>query len=352
MRRRDWWQRLGMALGVVLATLGCGNPQDTTVVTPQATAGSIQPGTSPIPGASLQPGTSEATGTSPPATWNPGPPGPRALTEVAAAAHSGRIWVAGGLDGRGRASNGVFVFDPTTDTWQEGPALPEAIHHAALVSDGDALWLIGGYVGSRFDTPTTAVRRLDDGATGWTDGVPLPEPRAAGAAAWDGTAIVYGGGVEPGSVASEILAQGDQGWDTIGRLAHPREHLAAASDGAGRTFFLGGRVGGLDGNLASVDLVEGGSVRSLDNLPTARGGVAAFWWPSLGACLVGGESPGGTNPEVECITPDGRQTRLDDLAVARHGLGAVVLNGAAWTLLGGPEPGLFVSDVVEVLALP
>jgi hypothetical protein len=111
-------------------------------------------------------------------------------------------------------------------------------------------------------------------------------------------------------------------------------------------------VGGLDGNLATVDLVEGFTVRPLGDLPTTRGGVAAFWWPGLGACLVGGESPGGTNADVECIASDGTQTRLNDLAVPRHGLGAVALDGSAWVLLGGPEPGLFVSDVVETLVLP
>jgi serine/threonine-protein kinase PknK len=286
------------------------------------------------------------------ASWSLGPPAPAALTEVAAAAHKGRIWVAGGLTGSGLASDQVLVFDPAGGEWQTGPRLPDPIHHSALVSDGDGLWLIGGYIGHAFDTPTATVLWLQEDASEWIESFPLPEPRAAGAAAWDGTAIVYGGGVEPGSVASEVLIQGDHGWTTIGRLQQPREHLAAASDGAGRTMLLGGRVGGLDGNLATVDLVEGGAVRSLGELPTARGGVAAFWWPGLGGCLVGGESPGGTNAEVECLAPDGTQTRLNDLAVARHGLGAVVLDGAAWVLLGGREPGLFVSDVVETLVLP
>lgn len=284
--------------------------------------------------------------------WSAGPAAPRALTEVAAAPHDGRIWIAGGLDATGAASAAVFVFDPGTDAWQEGPTLPEAVHHAALVSDGDSLWLIGGYVGNGFDVPTATVRQLLDDATGWIEQVPLSEPRAAGAAAWDGTAIVYGGGVAPGSVAPEVFAQRDHGWERIGRLSKAREHLAAASDGAGRTMFLGGRVGGLDGNLPTVDLVDGVAVGHLGDLPTPRGGVAAFWWPDLGACLVGGESPGGTNATVECIAPDGQQARLSDLGVARHGLGAVVLDGSAWALLGGPEPGLFVSDVVEILVLP
>jgi len=220
---------------------------------------------------------------------------------------------------------------------------------------GWSLW--GGYVGDAMTVLTNAVRRLDDGATSWTDGVALPDFRGAGGAAFDGTRIVYAGGVQPGAVATEVfaLASGDEAWTRIGRLPTAREHLAVTTDGSGRTFVLGGRVGGLDGNLAIVDVVEGSgdeAVRTIGELPTKRGGVAAFWWPSLGACLAGGESPGGTNPQVECITPEGSLARLPDLGVARHGLGAAVVDGAAYVVLGGRQPGLFTSDVTETLRLP
>jgi len=277
---------------------------------------------------------------------------PIALTEVAAAAFDGRIWLAGGLTAGGAGSTDVLVYNPATDAWSAGPALPEPVHHAALVSDGTALWLVGGYVGDGFDRPTAAVRRLDPDDGTWRDDVFLPEPRAAGAAAWDGQRIVYAGGVQPGALASEVFALEGETWRRIGRLPNAREHLAATSDGAGSTYVLGGRAGGLGGNLAVVDLVSDDEVATIGQVPTPRGGVAAFWWPDLGACLVGGESPGGTNPEVECIDADGKVTRLAGLGHARHGLGAAVVDGTAFVLLGGDRPGLFVSATVEALELP
>jgi hypothetical protein len=303
--------------------------------------------------------------------WTAVAAAPIELLEVGVAAHHGKIWVAGGLRLDG-ASDRVLVLDPLTVTWTEGPRLPEAVHHAALVSTENALVLIGGYLGDSLGTATAAVRRLDDGTNAWTDEPPLPDTRAAGAAAFDGARIVYAGGVKPGGIANEVFARragaaaaGSRGvggpgslggtavaWQRIGRLPVAREHLAAASDGAGRTFFLGGRVGGLDRNLATVDLVEGESARTLGDLPTKRGGVAAFWWPSLGACLVGGESPGGANAQVECMAADGKLTRLPDLPTARHGVGAAVIDGTAYVVLGGRQPGLFVSDVTESLRLP
>lgn len=274
---------------------------------------------------------------------------PIALTEVAVAAHNGQIWIAGGLRSDGSASDEVFAYDPASRRWTDGPHLPEAIHHAALVSDGAGLVLLGGY---KADGPTAGVRRLDEVAGAWTDIVPLPAPRAAGAAAFDGGRIVYAGGVQPGGISSEVFALADDAWTRIGHLSKAREHLAATTDGDGRTFILGGRVGGLGRNLGTVDLIEGDMVTALGVLPTPRGGVAAFWWPSLGACLAGGESPGGTNAQVECIAADGTVLRLPDLGVARHGVGAAVVEGTAYVVLGGRRPGLFTSDVTETLALP
>jgi hypothetical protein len=277
---------------------------------------------------------------------------PTPLLEVAVAERAGRIWVAGGLRTDGSASDEVFVFDPAAGTWTSGPKLPEAVHHASMVSTPKGLVLVGGYVGNTLTVATAAVHRLDDGATAWTDDAPLPDARAAGGAAFDGTRIVYAGGVKPGGIANEVFAFVDGAWARIGRLPVAREHLAATSDAAARTFVLGGRVGGLDRNLAIVDLVEGDSVKTIGQLPTKRGGVAAFWWPSLGACLAGGESPGGANPQVECIAADGTLARLPDLGVARHGIGAAVVDESVYIVLGGRTPGLSTSDITETLTLP
>ena len=284
--------------------------------------------------------------------WERRADAPVALTEVAVAAHDGQMWVAGGLTAGGAGSTEVLVYDPATDAWTEGPDLPEAVHHSTLVSDGESLRLLGGYAGNGFDTPTKAVRRLDEAASSWVDDPPLPEPRAAGAAAWDGSRIVYAGGVEPGAVSGAVFAFEDGAWSQVARLANPREHLAATSDGEGGTYVVGGRVGGLDSNMATADLVRGTTAETIGELPTPRGGVAAFWWPTLGACLVGGESPGGTNPQVECIDEDGDVAVLPGLAHPRHGLGAAVIDGVTYVALGGDRPGLFVSPTLEALELP
>lgn len=281
--------------------------------------------------------------------WAAFPDAPQALTEVAAAGFGGQVWVAGGFTADGNATDAVQVFDPAFAAWDAGPALPEAVHHATLVSTGDALYLVGGYTGSGFETPTDAVRRLDATSGLWEPDAPLPEPRAAGAAAWDGQRIVYGGGVGPQGVSDEVFTFDGETWTSLGELSEPREHLAAAGDGQGRVWFLAGRTGGLDSNLATVDLVEGSEITAIGEVPTPRGGVAGFWSAATGPCVVGGEEPSGTFDEVECIDAAGQAHILPALGEPRHGLGAAVVEGMAYVLLGGPEPGLTVSATIEGL---
>jgi len=286
------------------------------------------------------------------AEWEALTDAPFARLEMATAVHEGRVWLAGGLAPNGEALAEVSTFDPSDGSWSDGPALPEPVHHAALVSDGERLVLIGGYVGSGFDRPTDRSWVLEPDAEDWSDGPPLPAPRAAGAAAWDGSRIAYAGGVGPSGVTDGVMALAGGAWQGVGALpSGPREHLAAASDGEGRVWLLGGRVGGLDSNVAHVALVDGSEVSALADLPTPRGGVAAFFVPGVGACLTGGEAPDRAFRAVECIDAEGRVTTLAEMRVERHGHGAAAVDGTAYVLLGGPEPGLSAHASVEALDL-
>lgn len=335
--------RLAALLGVVVAAAGCAE----TVRSPTPTVpGPEQPETPQE--RSTAPASSEDG--APAVGWRLLDDAPFARLEMAVASHQGRIWLAGGLEPTGSALTEVDVFDPASGTWSEGPSLPAAVHHAALVSDGERLVLIGGYLGSAFNRPTDIVLVLADGDDTWREGPALPEPRAAGAAAWDGSRIVYAGGVQD-AVRSEVYALTEEQWGLVGAMAAPREHLAATSDGSGRTWLLGGRVGGLDSNLATIELIEGETIAEQADLPTARGGVAAFFAPDVGACLTGGEAPDRAYRVVECIAPDGTISALPGLIEPHHGHGAAVVGGTAYVMLGGPEPLLTADATLEALDL-
>lgn len=285
------------------------------------------------------------------ASWTERSAAPVPATEVASARFDGRIWVVGGFGGDGRALDLVQVYDPTEDSWSAGPSLPVTVHHAVAVALPDALVVVAGYGGRGFGEPVDSVWTLSSASGDWTAGPPLPSPRGAGAGAWDGARLVFGGGVGPNGLAADVWALSDGEWALVGELSEARDHLGAAGDGDGRVWFMGGRLGSLDANRATVDLVEDGRVRPIGVLPTPRGGVAGFHAPGIGACLAGGEAPETTFDRVECIDADGRSTTLPSLGSARHGLGAAVADGVAYVVLGGPEPGLTASAAVEALPL-
>jgi hypothetical protein len=217
-----------------------------------------------------------------------------------------------------------------------------------MASDGVVLYLVGGYLAS--GQPTPDVHVLDPVAGEWAAGPALPEARAAGAIAHDGDRLVYAGGVGPGGVRGEVLALEGETWIELGVLARPREHLAAASDGQGRVWVMGGRQGGLDRNVGDVEVVESSGVELVATV-TPRGGVAAFFAPGIGACLTGGEAPSFALTTVECVDASGRVTAFPAMRQARHGHAAGVVNGFAYALLGGDAPGLDATPTIEMLPL-
>jgi len=283
------------------------------------------------------------------AGWRPGVSAPFARLEMAAAAHDGRIWLAGGLEPDGNATAAMSIFDPAAAAWSDGPPLPHPLHHAALVSNGEQLVVIGGYLGSTGE-PVDEVWVLEPDGQSWQPGPPLPDPRGAGAAAYDGSRIVYAGGVGPRGVQADVFALADGAWTRIGQLGRPREHLAAAVDSAGRVWFMGGRQGGLDRNVGDVEVASADGIQPMA-MVTPRGGVAAFFAPGVGVCLTGGETPPFALPTVECVDETGRIVALPNMGQRRHGHGAAVVDGVAYALLGGEVPGLSASSTIEVLAL-
>lgn len=288
--------------------------------------------------------------------WTLLSPAPVEATEVAAAAFGGRIWVVGGLDASGAPLSSTHIYDPRSDQWSQGPDLPLGVHHTSLVEADGELYVIGGFTNAfganEASQPSATVWRLTDDEASWVESDPLPEPRGAGGAAWDGRRLVYGGGVGPGGTSADVFSRGEDGWRLMGRLAEPRQHLAAASDGAGRTWFVGGRNVSLAENSGAVDVLDGDRLSPLGAPLTPRSGVGALWHAAISAvCVVGGETLEGTLGRVECVDSDGALTLLPALAAPRHGVGAAVIDRTAYVVLGGTQPGLFVSNVTEALLL-
>ena len=337
--------RRTLLLVLTVAATACGQAPDATP-RPSPSEATAAASAAPASSAGVAPASPEAEAPA----WQVLDPAPIERIEMATVAHGGEIWLIGGLNADGSATAETWRFEPGSGEWTEGPPVDEPIHHAAGVSTGDGLYVIGGYVGNGFDRPRTTVLVLDGDAGEWRPSTELPAARAAGGAAWDGQRIVYAGGVGIGVVPDVLaLTPSDGEWIRIGSMRAPREHLSATSDGDGRVWLMGGRALTLDTNTGAVDLVEGLVVARVGELPTPRGGAAAFHLPGIGACLAGGEQPDRALDEVECVDADGTTTTLPPLEAAVHGHGAAVIDGAVHVMLGGPEPLLTVSGTVQRL---
>jgi N-acetylneuraminic acid mutarotase len=282
--------------------------------------------------------------------WVSLPSLPTPRTEVVAAVSGEAIVVAGGFAADGSTVATVEMLDVASGGWSDGPDLPLAVDHAGAASWDGIAYVAGGYTQDR--TPSDRAFALTGDA--WEELPRMPEGRAAGGlAAVDGRLFMVGG-IGPDGLADATLVYdvADGAWSTTAGLLTPREHLGVTSH-AGFVYAVGGRVGGLEGNLATAERLdaEEGRWEALDDMPTARGGLGAAATPDGLIVAVGGEANEGTFEEVEALdVADGAWRTLPDLPTPRHGLGVVAIGGEIHVIGGGPEPRLTVSGAVEVLS--
>jgi N-acetylneuraminic acid mutarotase len=267
------------------------------------------------------------------------------------ASWNGRIVVLGGLLQDGSPTAQVDIYDPRTDTWSAGPPMPTALHHAGAGVLGDRIYVVGGYTGSAW-MAVAAVHSLGPGETQWRAEPPIAGPRGALAVASTGVALVAVGGVGSGDMLrTEILELGATSWRPGPDLGTKREHLAATAAG-GRAYAVAGREGSLESNRDSVESLGLSEARwrAEPKLNRSRGGTGAAS-PGGRACVAGGEAPmGKTIGPVECLDGDTWKV-VAELEVPRHGVAVVADGNRLHVIGGGPQPGLFVSDVHEVFEL-
>ncbi len=299
--------------------------------------------------------------------WQDVAPAPQARSEVASAAVAGRIAVAGGFAIEGtqaHTSARVDLYDPARDGWTRLPDLPIAVNHAMAAARGRTLYVVGGYTPTASGGHMTRVSRAAfalplrrdgrPGPSGWRRLPALPAPRAAGGAAFVGDHLYVMGGVRGAGRlvrAAFVYDLSERRWRTQ-RGPTPREHLGVTAH-AGRVYVLAGRTAGFDSNRRTAEAWNTRTRRwqRLPDLPTAHGGCAAA--TVAGRVVVGGgEATDGTIPEVEAYDPAWRRwSALPPLEQPRHGLGVAAVGDTLYALLGGPEPGLFVSRTASALDL-
>jgi len=275
---------------------------------------------------------------------------PVQLEGAAVAAYQDKVWVAGGLrnDGPRTKLTSTYVYDPGANTWTKGPDLPRPISHAALVGTSHGLYFMGGWIDAG---GSKQVLRLDEKANRWVDDTPLPDTRVGGAAAWDGTRIVYAGGTRADQTpGDEVWAFQGSRWTQIGKLKQGRQKLAAASDGAGKVWVLSGGDQKTGKKYGLVETVTGDRIVEEESLaaPAVDGGIALRI--NGATCELGGREVGHGALSGWWCDRDGFDDSLPKLDPPRAGLGIALIDRTVY-VVGGYGDGFDGTDRVEAFPL-
>jgi Ethanolamine utilization protein EutJ (predicted chaperonin) len=295
------------------------------------------PHSSASPGASGSgPGIGDPFGGKPAGTWQRLPDLPVKIESPAVAAYKGKLWVAGGIlnDQPRTKLTSVYIYDPAARTWSKGPDLPRPISHANLVVAWGNLYFLGGWVQ---DGGSDQVLRYDEGTRKWAVETPMPGKRVAGAAAFDGTRILFAGGTGDGGFASnDIWGYLGGVWTPVGKMKIGRQKLMAVGNGTNTVWIMGGHDQQLKQAFGFIEVVNEGKVEPLpdkEEIDPPIDSAAAIRMDSIGLCLIGGQSPGDKFNDWWC-QQKGMAERLPKLVPQRAGLGVDRIGDTIYVVAG------------------
>jgi hypothetical protein len=279
--------------------------------------------------------------------------------------NTGKVLVAGGIDGTGKAVPAAAVLDPVTNVWA-GDTAPMAAarrgHTMTVLGDGRVL-VVGGTGDNDGDALATA-EVYDPIGNAWSAAPPMAAARSGHTATLleDGTVLVTGGtgprGRRPAAALSsvEILDPTRDGgtWTTLKTgLTDARTGHRAVRLTDGSVLFIGGEVttGAEPAALATVERYEPGhgTWTLPPELATPRRGHQATLLADGSVLVTGGDpvapsdvdSPfrSGALAGAELIDKDAKSwTPVADLPAGRTGHRVLGLRGGALVVGGTPGP--------------
>ena len=287
-------------------------------------------------------------------TWTTAAPTGSARQEVSYVEAGGRFYLAGGRTDLHQA------YDPATNRWSTVAPLPapDQLDHIQVAAVGTKIYYIGGITNWPHES-VGSVHVYDTRTNTFSAGAPMPAGRdhGAGGIAVAGGRIYLAGGVHDGTTVPwfDAYDPATDSWSRLPDLPQRRDHFhAAVVDG--KFWAIGGRISSSAtrvGHNQAFDLATGRWTTGLAPLPTLRAGFAVAVFGSE-IVVIGGEGGGATYDEAEAYdTATNRWRALTPMPTARHGIQAVMWNGAAHIAAGGMKMGGAAPTAVhEVLRLP
>lgn len=278
-------------------------------------------------------------------TWYPLASMPTPRQEVATSVLNGEIYVIGGFNTAGQATNVVEVYNPNTDTWRRAAPLPIVNDHGAAATVLGGIIAFGGQSNRTFVYLAEgdfwfelASMRYQHGGT-----------PAVGVLYDD--YIIVAGGTGGGMTGNEVelFDPYNNVWIELARMGVPRNHTAGGVID-NQFYVAAGR--GSAGSATAFEVYDPtqNTWTRLPNLPTGRSGVAAG---VVYGCLyvIGGEMPG-VFSEVEVYDPGaGAWSAATPMLTPRHGIYASVIDNAIYIPGGAIQQGFGATGINEVFVV-
>ena len=285
--------------------------------------------------------------------WRPGPSLYEARAGLAATAHDGRIYAAGGA-GLVDPRDDFEVYEPEVGRWLERAALPVGLERFAMAALGDRIYVAGGFTAESGSEPVAKMWSYDPDANVWQGEPEMPGAKSAfSLLAVDGALYAVGG--EGGVAGMFVYDPETLQWGAAAAPETVNRRGAAAVVLNDEIWLIGGVRDG--GSTAAVDIydVKRGEWRTGPALPEARAGHAAVVLNGY-IHVFGGRSADmqRTVRDHYRISPGDRDWRVAPaLPSARTEAAAAALNGEVWLIGGGAGAGFFAPftaiDTVDVI---
>lgn len=205
---------------------------------------------------------------------------PVAVSDLTAVTISDSIFVLGGQDENGDATDAVYFAAPDGSgdigSWSSGTALPRAVSRHAAAASSTSIYLAGG---AKF-SPQTFFPNVSfgSGTSNWqeTDLLPVSLVYAAGVQ-YSGELYIVGGAFNNGStlennIRTNLINQDHSlvvsGWTSSNVLSAPRQRTAAVVSNDGWIYVIQGQ----SGNLAT----GGSALETIDYGPSVSAGGGRF----------------------------------------------------------------------------
>jgi non-specific serine/threonine protein kinase len=164
---------------------------------------------------------------------------PAARAALAVGATGGRIYAAGGSDGREQTAR-LEIYDIARNRWSRGPSLSVAREHLGGAAAGGRFYAVAGRNGESGNLHV--FEAYDPKRRRWTRLPDVPKERGGNGAASDGVSVYAIGGEEAEGTIAEVDVYGikSREWRHAPDMPTPRHGLAVAADAGGDIWVVEG----------------------------------------------------------------------------------------------------------------